>query len=156
MGIVLTVGNAVLTDKWLPVLERNDPHWVVEDVHHENAPNFNVGDDRCNSRAPSSSVWSEFCREVGLYELFYNESEGLLRGDWPGVNPLQAAHLDKIQWALDKRRRTNGGAQPGFDEPNSRSNFRHAVDPQLARLVWLEYWVRWALTNCERPSLQFL
>jgi hypothetical protein len=151
MGYNLTIGNAVLGEAC------PDTHVYSVDVDgasHPDAPAFGEPTDGTSQRWPSYSGWSEFCKEVGLTELFYDRECGLLSRH-PGTFALTQGHLDTIAAALKHRRATNGGKEPGFpDETPEGELIDNGKDGQLARLVWLEYWVRWALENCERPAMR--
>jgi hypothetical protein len=155
MGYNLMVGNAVLVE---PEDDDKEAYWTVESACEDDAPSFDEGStDRCNVRFPSYRTWSAMCEDVGLTKLFYSEESGLFRGKYPGVNALEPAHLEEIQQALARRRASNGRKPPGFfpTDPKTHALVNNGTDPDLARLIWLEYWVRWALKNCERPSVLF-
>ena len=150
MGYNLTIGNAVLAE---PDPDTNEYFVEVEGFEHPEAPAFGEPTDHTSERWPSYSGWHDFCDEVGLRELFYDEEKGLL-AHHPGTVALNRDHLVVIEAALKRRRATNGRKEPGFpDETPAGELIENGKDPQLARLVWLEYWVRWALENCERPAL---
>ncbi len=62
----------------------------------------------------------------------------------PGTFALKRKHLSAVSVASDHWRATHPAAVPGWGA---------GQDPILARLVWLEWWIRWALQNCESPAL---
>lgn len=115
-----------------------------------------------NSRSPSYSGWSEFCRRHHLYEMFFDEEKGLMR-EHPGVFLLTADHLAVVRAALDRHRTISPGAVPGWctcvlcdsliraelTEPTHTNR-----DGDLARLLWLEHWISWALANCKVPAVR--
>lgn len=166
MGYSFTIGEAVMI---APNIEdvrrgRESPqiNVVVLTVAHDAAPTV-PGDDadgNTNHRSPSARTWEEFCRVTGLDDLFYNEANGLLRKE-PGCSLLVEAHHAVIADALDQYRARTPEARPGYREPiEGGSPFRGPWTPEteandgcLARLVWLEWWVRWALANCKVPAL---
>jgi hypothetical protein len=61
----------------------------------------------------------------------------------PGIVLLKKKHLKKItsakeQWML------NHSQEPGWLENK---------DGVLAKLIWYEWWIKWALNNCEYPAI---
>ncbi|QMV32496.1 hypothetical protein KMC50_gp36 [Ralstonia phage Claudette] len=136
MGYNLTIGN-VEAGK----LECDDGHYSVPlsiaCVNHENAPRDGSPTDGTNQRWPSYTAWSEFCLATGLHSMFYDDDTGLIR-QHPGVFELMPEHLTKIATA-----RTALQRQP-----------KDIQEEQIGRLNWLEYWVKWALDNCERPGIK--
>lgn len=114
-----------------------------------------------NSRHPGYSQWSEFCRRVGLYDLFFDNERGLIR-EHPGCFVLTKGHADEIHDALEKWQKDHPKLEPGWCECTSKEcasmmgnkDAKHVErDPALARLIWLDWWVRWALKNCEVPAM---
>lgn len=151
MGYSLTIGNAVLGE---PCPDTHVWSVDVEGFSHPDAPAFGEPTDRTSQRWPSYSGWTDFCTEVGLTKLFYDKECGLLSRH-PGTFGLTQGHLKTVTEALERRRAVNGGKEPGFpDETPDGELVENGKDGQLARLVWLEYWVRWALENCERPAIR--
>ena len=158
MGYTLTIGNAE------PVHSKDDGElyaaWDVIYITSDDAPTFPNDEMTGNSsqRSPSYSAWAEFCRAVGLYELFYDKYDGLLASH-PGCVMLTQSHADQIAAALAAYPRTlpPGFAEwPHFDEATGTlwTPDEGKYDAKLARLLWLDYWVRYALTNCETPALR--
>lgn len=142
----------------------------VERREHAEAPLF-PGDPtkRSNHRMPSYSGWERFCVKNGLHALFYGDPAPLPLGAYarerhrglfhrhPGCAMLLPAHLELISAALARRRVKAGGRKPGWN-PNAdwRGNPHEdddKYDGDLARLMWLEWWVRWALAECEIPAI---
>ena len=130
--------------------------WVVVTRRaHPEAPCFD--NDPCtkneNHRHPGYSSWSEWCRAVGLNRLFFDGKDGLMVAH-PGCVALRKRHHTKILAALHRWQKQHPGATPGFYpfDPNT-DEVDGSVDPMLARLVWLEWWVRWSLANCTNPAL---
>lgn len=161
MGYNLTIGNAV------PEFSKDygelSARWVVPFVKLPDAPTFPNDDLTVNSngRSPSYIGWSDFCDEVGLKRLFYDESDGLLRPH-PGCKLLTVAHHTEVLAAL-QRRQTISARPPGFPGESTYNKETQTwepppdadkYDPQLARLLWLEWWMRWALANCETPAFE--
>ena len=109
-----------------------------------------------NSRHPGYSQWSNFCREAGIYDLFFDEETGLMHRH-PGTFILKQNHLDEIRAAKDRWVKNNPDKNPGFPADEwMKPEFQEKItnpDPILARLIWLEFWVDWALKNCKVPAI---
>ncbi len=166
MGYSITIGNAV------PVHSKEygelSARWCVEGVRLPDAPTF-PNDDMTgdsNGRHPSYSGWAEFCREAGgdINHLFYGsdpQAGGGLLERHPGCVPLTQEHLDVVRAALARRRKSSS-KEPGFaGEPiyeagkfTGRFVDEDRYDGILARLIWLEFWMAWALANCETPAIE--
>lgn len=137
----------------------------VQKINLPDAPIF-PGDQmtgNSNGRHPGYSQWSDFCKEAGIYEVFYgedeNERDGLL-GDHPGCFLLLPWHLDAIKEAKRKRSMTLfAGVEPGWcncsqcDRFGKKETVHVNRDATLARLIWLEWWMEWALKNCKIPAV---
>ncbi len=142
-------------------IDPEDASVIVKRMALENAPSF-PGDDMTrngNSRHPGYSAWTDFCRRTGLFDLFYRE--GHLIGGHPGAVKLTKKHFDAVAAALDKHKTTHPNAKPGWCECMLCSPYREEapmpahveLDGDLARLIWLEFWIGWALKNCTVPTL---
>ena len=152
MGYTIKIGHAAET---APL------QFEVHGEHHEDAPTFPNDEmtGNTNERSPSYTAWRNFCRETGLEEMFYDVSEGLLRRH-PGVVPLTQEHLASIKEARE-RWQAKATLPPGFDGwPMPRPDGTWGApdegkyDYQLARLLWLEWWVEWAIENAGRPAIE--
>ena len=156
MGYNLTIGEAKIY---------YDPEYLVvgltaENVTHPDAPDHDSFVGKSNKRMPSYVGWRDFCRDAGIEPLFYGEGwgpemrrrkpcqEGFHRetpllNEHPGTEPICKGDFDYIREARIRREKTNGGKQPGFESDD--------LDDTLARLLWLEFWMGWALENCKIP-----
>jgi hypothetical protein len=148
MGYTIRIGEATFS--------KDTEHAYIgisaKEERHDAAPAFGEPTDFTNERWPSYTVWAEFLRAVGLYELFTEKDRGLMRSH-PGVALLTKNHQAKIHDALEEYRKK--GTTPGFSETMLGEKIAGAenADPMLARLIWLDYWVTWAVNNCENPVL---
>lgn len=173
MGYSLTIGHA---EPAVPsgddLDEDNEPGWGVETVVLETAPQF-PGDGMTgqgSQRSPSYSGWGNFCRETGLHDLFFGASPNNNGGQYtrdvclirrhPGVAILRPADLLEIRQARERwqaRKWPTEERIAGWD-PTLRWDEEREPDPRydgnLARLLWLEWWVAWALENCKVPAMQ--
>ena len=169
MGYTINIGSA--EPEWPANLDEDvEPGWTVEGLAREDAPTF-PGDEmtgNSSSRSPSYSTWANFCRETGLYDLFFGARydgsteptrDVCLMRKHPGVAALRPADLLEIRHA-----RIRWEAKPwptteriaGWD-PTKAWNDNSEPDPRydgnLARLLWLEWWVTYALENLKRPAV---
>lgn len=159
MGYSLTIGE-------LKVCYDNDEECPTVDCSargfsHDEAPAFGEPTDKTSSRWPSYSGWAEFCRFTGLYDLFYgkNEQKETTRDDallsqHPGCVPLTEKHRREVNAAYEAFKIKYPNAVPTYGNIKSMLD----ADPnnpdengQMCRLVWLHYWVNWALDNCKKP-----
>jgi hypothetical protein len=164
MGYNLIIGNAILK------YDNADLRvWIeAEGAESPEAPDDDPFVGKANSRSPSYTAWHDFCREAGIHELFYGQGwdRGLrsyrqcsdhfhrktpLLKKCPGVQPISHDDLEYVMASRIKREQSNGGKPPGFWEDDGADN---GTDPTLARLLWLEFWMGWALTNCPMPIIQ--
>lgn len=100
----------------------------AEGISLEEAPADNVPTRHTNERWPSYTGWASFCDSVGLSDLFFGDS-GLM-SKHPGAVVLTREHLAVVDGVADP--------EPGYD---------------LDRLVWLRWWMRWALDHCKVPVI---
>lgn len=170
MGYTITIGNAVFATDTC----ETETFLRVEAEHAANdaAPVFlNDGmTGNSNSRSPSYTGWSAFCRDTGVYELFYGGgwdrearanrpcSEGFHREygllqNHPGFAAINRHDADFVSAALFAYHAKHTNATPGFNDWNGNGDATNE-DANMARLIWLEYWMRWAVENCERPIVQ--
>lgn len=157
MGYDIYIGNAVVeTDE-----DELYSHFVVERTAHPDAPywpnpepkegqhpmmrNFDIS-EHSNGRHPSYSSMFAFCKSTGLQDLFLGEDErsGLLHPH-PGCHRLTKEHSEQITVARINWQTSHPGSVPGWDE---------GQDSTLAKLLWYDWWVAWALKNCKIPAIE--
>lgn len=140
---------------------------VVASTEHPKAPEF-PGDEmtgKSNGRHPGYSQFAEFCERVGLYGLFFDKWRGLMR-EHPGTVALDKTHLQEVRRALDAHRTKFKNIAPGWCKCEACDEFVReekrtphipaivqCASGDLARLIWFEWWMSWALENCKRPAL---
>lgn len=163
MSYSITIGEArISAPEPSEADEGRQPSVRAIGATHPEAPTF-PGDDMTgngNARHPGYSAWAEFTRAVGLHDFFFDESVGVMRSH-PGAAMLTQTHHARVLGALLRYRERRPDARPGWREPmDGASPFdgpwkpeTEGLDPDLARLVWLEWWVRWALDNCTVPVI---
>lgn len=119
-------------------MTRDDGSAFVVDEVNLSAPAFS-GDDDChhrNVRSPSYVAWSNFAGATGLGDLFFAPGAGLL-ANHPGLVDLTPEHLAAVRAALSRH--------VGDGLPERAPGFGDGLDYTLARLLWLEWWMAWAL-----------
>ena len=145
MGYTFRIGHGIARQEADEDTGALRTYWSVEAVERPDAPLF-VNDEmtgQTNARYPSYSAWAEFCRETGISSLFYNE-RGREKAGHPGAQVIRPEDLALVQRALAAWR-AKARKPAGFGDDH---------DPLLARLIWLEYWMRWALENCANPIIK--
>lgn len=169
MGYDIAIGEACFSG------DRADAYLTVwaEGVAHKDAPHFPNDDMTANTncRSPSYSGWSDFCRDVGLYGMFFgldgrrnpymHADPDCHRGtpimsEHPGYALINDADVLAIRHALDQHILKHGELTPGFrdwheKDEDAPSNAMECA--QRARLIWLHYWCDWAVKNCAWPII---
>jgi hypothetical protein len=166
MGYKLRIGN--LNVQYFQ--DEEDPciRLRAECLRHDNAPAFGEITDYGNSREPSYTAWHDFAQFVGLYNLFFGNEpfnkervrDDALLANHPGCVPLTERHRCEINAALAAYKAKFPKAIPTFGKPAQEGEI-FWVDKEnpeenayMARLIWLHYWVNWALDNCEKPVFE--
>jgi hypothetical protein len=162
MGYTILIGNAELFSEWNNTdYAHPQAEWQVKGMSLDEAPYSSDLTGKSNERSPSYTVWADFVRSVGLYEMFYNEYIEGLMDQHSGCARLTQEHADKIRSALERYKQLHPDSIASFCEckscsdPWSKSDASHnpKADPTLVRLTWLDFWANWAVKNCERPAI---
>jgi hypothetical protein len=153
MGYSIYIGNAVVE------VDEDELYakYTVERITHEKAPRWpnciNANGDvdiskDTNGRHPCYISMDNWARAVGLYELFLgngsNDGAAGLLNPHSGCRRLTPDILVQISTARIKWEKSHIGAKPGWSNED---------DAALAKLVWYEWWVKWALENCRIPAI---
>lgn len=169
MSYSIYIGEAYLAVPSEDDLTKYDdiyPSVEVKGMAHPEAPSF-PGDDmtgRGNGRHPGYSQWANFVDDVGLRDLFFGARDGgsrdaSLMRDHPGCAILRPCDLVEIRQARGRWEAKPWPAPErvaGWDPTLMPFDQREAdpkYDGNLARLIWLEWWVTWALANCKVPAI---
>lgn len=171
MGYSITIGEGVMrfpSKKEMEEYGENHIDVSVDGHSEEDAPTF-PGDGltgKGNSRHPSYTQWSGFCERTGLKDLFFSQDSGLMR-QHPGTFALCGDDLKKVKAAVKLHKAMYGKdlkagccecdkCQGGFGRKNAvhEAGFIETQSYDRVRLVWLEWWMNWALKNCKNPSIR--
>jgi hypothetical protein len=154
MGYNIYIGNAVVeTDEdeleaWYGIeqIELDEAPFWPNPVDENGKPKLFEGDasGKTNGRHPSYTSMSNWARAVGLEKLFHEKREGLLEPH-PGTKRLTPEIHAEVLAAKERWERDHPNARPGWSEGD---------DAVLAKLIWYEWWIGWALENCERPAIR--
>jgi hypothetical protein len=150
MGYVIKVGNAIPH-----VNENYILGWEVTNSIHQDCPTFVGDNNKTNVRAPSYSVWADFCRNVGLEDMFYIPAHNKTGKKPKGVILLTQDSLGLVSNSLAEYK-NKVKIPPGFEEDDyatANATIPGNYDGHLARLIWLAWWIEWALSNCKMPAL---
>ena len=128
MGINITIGQLIPEN-----LDNPDAESVVPAEDSE-APMHPQG----NHFLMSASAFSRFLRSVNLNSFFYKEN-GQPKHEYPG-------HIDLTEEILDlflvrQRDYVENGVQGELFEDYNKL------------LIWMIFWINWALNNCEKPVI---
>lgn len=151
MGYSIIIGE-------MPSKEMDEPPIVKM----SGAPAFGELTDCTNQRFPSYITWENFTRVAGLYNLFYDKRSGLMRKH-PGIEHLTRKHktiIDRAIRAYESKHDVGPSSGKKFSYKTivdmhfypSRLNQKDD-DWNYNRLVWLKFWVDWALRYCKKPVL---
>ncbi len=126
------------------VVGAGDPR--ARTVRSPHAPRFD-GDPypRQNVHQSTCSDWDAFCRATDLYELLFVPSSGLLP-ERPGTATLAREHARAVHAALERFVHQYRDSEPSFASGRTE-------DGHLARLLWLDWWIHWAIRRCEAPAI---
>lgn len=141
MGYTLTIGELKVIPDLSAALDDDGLFFTAEAVSHEGAPAFGEPTDHSNSRWPSYTAWAETMRDTGLYDVFF--WDGTLLGGHPGARLVTQRLRETVSSALASYREAHPvEAEFGTDE-----------GANICRLIWLDYWIGWALENCKTPVI---
>ena len=170
MGYTLTIGNAVF-ETWSD--DKVSNLFVNAELKAlDSAPTF-PNDEMTgngNQRSPSYTGWANFCREAKIYDLFFGNSkngryyetdidgmhrESPLICDHPGFEAINKHDVAYVKSALDRYGTCHPDTSPGFDNWDPKeASCATLQDSTMARLMWLHFWMDWAVENCDRPIIK--
>jgi hypothetical protein len=145
----ITIGNAIFgeaTGLFFDPTGFQQVFSVVEEIELEEAP-YSEWTGKANYCTVSYAYWKHFTKTVGLNDLFWNRDKGLMKRH-PGLEPIRPADLEQVQEALVKYRWAGLAAVPGRKDYSFLGRY-----DMLGSLTWLEWWMNWALENCQWPAI---
>lgn len=163
MSYNFKVGNAIIQ-------YCKDDNYIcidVEYMEHPDAPDHCPYTGKGNLKSPGYSQWLGFCEDAGITELFYGKGwdrdsrankpcsdtfhrELCLIESHPGAAVITEKDYLYVKAARIKREMMNAGKPAGYFEDD---NIDNGTDSTLARLLWLEFWFKYAIDNCEYPVI---
>lgn len=132
------MGYTIIIGQLDPTLEPDEyPIQITEDI---DAPIFepDKATNNTNVRKVMYSEWEQFTRNVGLYDLFFDPQTGLI-SDHPGFKNLTHDHLRQVNEA--------------YLLFETFGEFTGDRSMDYVRLVWLRFWIKWALDNATDPVI---
>lgn len=145
MGYTITIGELDVRKQPDDGLDCCCISFGAGGTSHNTAPAFGEPTDYTNSRLTSYITWSNFMQDTGLYDAFFTE-RGYLIGGHPGVRLVTKDLVDCVSVALTSYKNQNAGLEPRLDEGKEAQGW-------LCRLIWLDYWLKWSLDNCQTPVI---
>jgi hypothetical protein len=145
MGYNLIIGEMIVHKNPEDGIYRDCISFGAKEVHFYNAPSFGEPTDYTNQRWSSYIDWINFLRNTNLYSFFFDQNERILIGGHPGVRLVTEDLCKAVQDALEEYKTQFPNAVAQFEGDDSNG--------VLCRLIWLDFWLRWAFENCETPVL---
>lgn len=143
MGYTITIGELEVTKSPEDGLDSVCIGFDAKGARHDGAPAYGEPTDYTNSRWPSYGVWSNALARFGLKDVFF--CEGHLIGGHPGVRLVTPELAGAVSAALAAYRVRFPEAKAEMDVDDESAD--------MARITWLDYWLTWALANCETPVI---
>ena len=144
MGYLITIGELHVGKNPGDGIDCSCIFFSAKAVSHESAPAFVEPTDFTNSRLISYSAWSNFLEYAGLYDAFF--FNGRLIGGHPGVRLVTKDLLELIQESKSRMEQSNPPPVAIMENYTEKNGY-------YCRIIWLEYWCKWALENCETPVI---
>lgn len=155
MGYSITIGELKVCQHPEDGLDSSCISFDADSVKIENAPAFGEPTDYTNSRWPSYSGWSECLEDAGMYDLFFDS--GHLIGGHPGLRLVTKELVyavseakQEFEYKFPNVKATYGSRGDDIwdvDKKNPRENSTYC------RMVWLDFWLKWAIENCDIPVI---
>lgn len=144
MGYTLKIGEAIIDydvdDRWP---EDSYVDINATSIKTDDAPAFGEITDYTSERLPSYTSWGDFIRFAGVGNMFGNSDYSLIKAH-PGCVPITTKHKELIDEAWVNYTEKYPNATPTYDTDKTE-------DAHMCRLVWLRYWIHYALEHCKQP-----
>lgn len=144
MSLSITIGNLYTVE----LDEEVGPQLYIDKLELPFAPNLpNDSTGQTNKRNISYFVWPEFLTETNSQEFF--DSHLGISSDDSGTKSITAHDCLLIE-QIRINYQIKANKLPGFciDEPCD-------YDGNLARLIWFEWWMKWAVLNTPNPGIYY-
>lgn len=163
MGYTILIGNAELGDMQLDAGEyfagwgESGGGVVVPKRTHISAPNLPYDfSGQTNCRELGYKHTHRLLHETGLDRIFLTDA-GLMRRH-PGTFQLTPDHVAavteaRVRWESRPRTEAGWDWSESFAGQLAPDDGVRGRDHTRAELLWLEWWITWAVANCERPAL---
>jgi hypothetical protein len=144
------------TDEIRPIEDFAENESYFDKIEDPNAPSF-AGDEttgKSNGRHAAYIGWDRFCKDTGLNTMFFDPESGLMR-EHPGVFEFNQIHLATVRKTLSAFKKRWPGITPGFAQDDWRYEWskQEIAAGDLARLIWLEWWMAYAIKNFRHPGI---
>lgn len=139
---VVQIGNAILANHAVDVDDLM-PSWRMEESVADTAPSFFGNINKTNILTCHISTWEKFCHKADIHELFFSG------GTHRGIVKLKQRHLDLVSDVLANYH-DFGPVRPSWNDPENPDWCKY--NGMMERLTWIDYWMRWAIANCETPA----
>lgn len=156
MGWSIKIGNAVPMSRQQAVNSFDGEGYTqysfsVESAEHPDAPSWETKPEegawdasgKTNSRLPGYSAFADFLEQTGI--TADDVPAFGARGSDGNCYVLRPEHRDAVSRARAAWEARHPGAVPGWTT---------GCDMVLARLIWYEWWMTWALEHSERPAIE--
>ncbi len=155
MGYSLTIGELEVDKNHEDGIDCSCISFGAKGEKHDNAPAFNEPTDFTNQRWPSYGVWSDCLRDAGMYDLFFCDG-GHLIGGHPGVRLLTKEFYEEFTKRKIAFEAKYPHVEATYGERDTKDIFHEDLsNPKCnnvyCRIVWMDYWINWAIENCETP-----
>lgn len=140
---IIQIGNAILANH---NVDADDvmPSWRMEESLADTAPSIFGDNNKTNTITCCVSTWEKFCQKADIHELFFTN------GTSRGIVKLKQRHLEIVSNALVTSR-NSGLIRSSWNDPENPNWLKY--NGVTERLTWIEYWMKWAIANCETPAV---
>ena len=144
MGYSITIGELRIDTYPENGVDDECIGFSAKGVAIEGSPAYGEPTDGTNQRWPSYTSWFNAIEGAGLEDVFFYN--GHLIGGHPGVRLVTKELLERISKAK---------ADLESAHPSIKATMQPYTDINgtYCRIIWLEYWCKWALENCKFPVI---
>lgn len=154
MGYNITIGELEISKEPDDGLDCPCLYFHAKGTRRDDAPAFGEPTDYTNQRWPGYDSWSDVLSHADMYDLFFED--GRLIGGHPGVRLVTPELVTVVGVRKADFERRYPHVVATYGDPPSHMEEDPSNPPEnetYCRVVWLDYWLRWALENCETPVI---